>query len=288
MVEIQSNTKSFELTGEEVHIHFTAGFPYFWLRNDGSDTVQMSLSPNISEGKDGVISVLAGSSAGTMHGFNSTRQDMYISGSGKVQVMATHTPENPFRNARKGGGENGKSEKLILFSGTEDSCSFSNGLTGFEKIGNTDTSLFYGAGQSAIFGLNLSSQSYVIEKVGGMHWSGEYLDSGLVRSLEKIDLTNYNTILADFAYATNYDSGMIENLGGAYFKIDEPKTYPQQNAAYDWSEWDNMLAYNYSFGRYYMDISEITGEHYLCFGVHHGTYFVANNNALAIQKIMLN
>ena len=187
---IETNAKSLELTGEEVHVHFTAGFPYFWLRNDGNDTVLISLSPNISEGKDGVISVLAGSSAGTMHGFNSTRQDMYISGSGKVQVMATHTPENPFRNARKGGGENGKSEKLILFSGTEDSCSFSNGLTGFEKIGNADTPLNYGAGESEKFGFNFNSQSYVIEKVGGIHWSGAYLDSGLVRSLEKIDLTN--------------------------------------------------------------------------------------------------
>ena len=105
MITIETNAKSLELTGEEVHVHFTAGFPYFWLRNDGNDTVLISLSPNISEGKDGVISVLAGSSAGTMHGFNSTRQDMYISGSGKVQVMATHTPENPFRNARKGGGD---------------------------------------------------------------------------------------------------------------------------------------------------------------------------------------
>lgn len=114
MITIETNAKSLELTGEEVHIHFTAGFPYFWLRNDGSDTVQMSLSPNISEGKDGVISVLEGSSAGTMHGFNSTRQDMYVSGSGKVQVMATHTPENPFRNARKGGENNGFATAIVF------------------------------------------------------------------------------------------------------------------------------------------------------------------------------
>lgn len=107
METITSNTKTLELTGEEVHVHFTAGFPYFWVRNDGSGTVLISLSPNISEGKDGVIEVLAGSSAGTMHGFNDTRNDFYISGSGKVQVMATHTPENPFRKAQKGGGNGG-------------------------------------------------------------------------------------------------------------------------------------------------------------------------------------
>lgn len=107
IITITTNTKTLKLTGEEVHIHFTAGFPYFWLRNDGNWTVLMSLSPNIEEGKDGVIEVLAGSSAGTMHGFNDTRNDFYISGSGKVQIMATHTPENPFRNARKGGVSDG-------------------------------------------------------------------------------------------------------------------------------------------------------------------------------------
>ncbi len=101
---ITTNAKTVELTGEEVHVHFTAGFPYFWLRNDSSGTVLMSLSPNIEEGKDGVIEVLAGSSAGTMHGFDDTRHDFYILGSGKVQIMATHTPENPFRNVQKGGG----------------------------------------------------------------------------------------------------------------------------------------------------------------------------------------
>ena len=105
MITIETNAKSLELTGEEVHIHFTAGFPYFWLRNDGSDTVQMSLSPNISEGKDGVISVLVGSSAGTMHGFNGTQNDLYLLGSGKIQIMGTGSAHNPFKTAGKGGGD---------------------------------------------------------------------------------------------------------------------------------------------------------------------------------------
>ena len=107
METITTNTKSLELTGEEVHVHFTSAFPYFWLRNDGSWTVLMSLSPHIEGGKDGVIEVPAGSSAGTMHGFEGSRNDLYISGSGKVQVMGTYTPENPFRKARKGGGDDG-------------------------------------------------------------------------------------------------------------------------------------------------------------------------------------
>ena len=114
MEEITSNAKAVKLTGEEIHINFTSAFPYFWLRNDSSGTVLMSLSPNIEEGKDGVIEVLAGSSAGTMHGFNDTRNDFYILGTGKVQVMGTYSPENPFRNAKKGGGNGGNNPYELL------------------------------------------------------------------------------------------------------------------------------------------------------------------------------
>ena len=103
MGTIKTNAKTIELTGEEVHVHFTSAFPYFWLRNDGTWSVLMSISQNISEGKDGVIEVPAGSSAGTMHGDNATCNDLYLRGNGKVQVIATYTPENPFKTAAKGG-----------------------------------------------------------------------------------------------------------------------------------------------------------------------------------------
>lgn len=106
MEEITTNAKIVTLDGTEMHVHFSSAFPYFWLRNDGSTTVQMSISPNISEGKDGVIEVLAGSSAGTMHGYNATSNDLYLLGSGRVQIMGTYTPENPFKFAGKGGGSN--------------------------------------------------------------------------------------------------------------------------------------------------------------------------------------
>ena len=110
MEEINTNTKRVELTGEEIHIHFSSAFPYFWILNFSGGTVLMSLSPNIEEGKDGVIEVLAGSSAGTMHGYDATRSDLYLFGSGKVQIMGTYTPENPFRKARKGGESGGNSK----------------------------------------------------------------------------------------------------------------------------------------------------------------------------------
>ncbi len=114
MEKITTNTKEITLTGEEIHVRFSSAQPYFWLRNDGSGTVLMSLSPNIEEGGDGVISVLAGSSAGTMHGFEGTRSDLYILGSGKVQVMGTGSAHNPFRNACKGGESDGSISKNFI------------------------------------------------------------------------------------------------------------------------------------------------------------------------------
>lgn len=132
MEEITTNTKMIELTGEEIQVYFSSAFPYFWLRNDGSGTVLMSVSPNIEEGKDGVIEVLAGSSAGTMHGYNATATDLYLLGTGKVQIMATYSPENPFRKARKGGDGNVISSYisngLVYQSGGDykNICTFSN------------------------------------------------------------------------------------------------------------------------------------------------------------------
>lgn len=105
MEEITTNAKELTLDGTEVHVHFTSGYPFFWLRNDSGEKVLMSLSPNISEGKDGVISVLAGSSAGTMHGFEGTRNDLYLLGSGTVQIMGTGSAHNPFKSRGKGGGD---------------------------------------------------------------------------------------------------------------------------------------------------------------------------------------
>lgn len=115
METITSNTKMLVLAGVVVHVHFTSAFPYFWVRNDSGGTVLMSIFPNIEEGKDGVIEVLAGSSAGTMHGYNATSNDLYLLGSGKVQIMGTYTPENPFRKAQKGGGDGGMIISMCLY-----------------------------------------------------------------------------------------------------------------------------------------------------------------------------
>lgn len=91
---IRTNAKSLELTGEETHIHFDTGYPYFWVRNDSTGTVLLSMFPNVSEGGDGVVPLPAGSSTGTMHGVR--KNDIYVLGSGKIVIMGTISPNSPF------------------------------------------------------------------------------------------------------------------------------------------------------------------------------------------------
>lgn len=101
MITIYTNAKEINLTEEVTHVRFEAGYPYFWVRNDGENAVLISLSPNVSEGADGVISVPAGNADGTMHGYR--QHDLYIKGSGKVMAMGTTSAHNPFKPAPKGG-----------------------------------------------------------------------------------------------------------------------------------------------------------------------------------------
>lgn len=117
MIEISTNTISVPLNGTEERIRFVSAYPYFWVRNDGAENIYISVYSDISEGKDGVIEIPAGSSAGTMHGIR--KHNLYVKGNGKVQTMGTVENKNPFKQILKG-GDNSNSGTL-----------FSIGLYGF-------------------------------------------------------------------------------------------------------------------------------------------------------------
>lgn len=288
METITTNAKPIELTGEETQVHFSSAFPYFWVRNDGSSTVLMSVSPNIEEGKDGVIEVLAGSSAGTMHGYNDTRSDFYILGSGKVQIIATYTPENPFRKARKGGEITGGGNAKIILKATMEGSEMLNGLTGFELINDLPeiswriaTLNEFNRNRFAVFATILEKGYSVSSSDGG------YFDSALFATLDEFDLTNFNYILVDFYSISNYSTNKIDSFGGAYFRLDEPEELPQPHVSYDWSDWDIMSQYNSHQGVFVKDVSKINGSHKLYFGVCQGGYVSNYANALALLNIIL-
>lgn len=122
MITITTNAKPLELSGEEIHVRFEAGFTYCWVRNDGDNTVMISLYPNISEGKDGVVEIPAGSSAGIERDYRSTALDLYLLGSGKVQIMGTGSAHNPFKSKSKGGGDGGGVISKVFEAMLSDIC----------------------------------------------------------------------------------------------------------------------------------------------------------------------
>ena len=179
---------------------------------------------------------------------------------------------------------------LVLFEGTDKGYSLADGFTGFSAY-YTDTS----AGGIAYVTQNVdatteSKYGYLITKAWSINGSdANYTDSAVISSNEAIDLTDFNTICVDFYGYSDYSTTSMSaaNDMATYFRIDHPETLPQSKIAYDWMGWDNMFMNYKKYGKYYFDISKISGKHYLSFGVFHGSYQVGFTNGIKIYKITL-
>ena len=181
----------------------------------------------------------------------------------------------------------GKPDKFVqpvtLFEGTDDSYTLADGFTGFSLYsqGVADISI-----NKTVDTTTESQYGYRIAKPWSIDGSeANYTDSVVVSSNEPIDLTNHNTVCIDFYGHCDY--GNTSNLMGAYFKIDKPDSLPQSKVAYDWTGWDNMCMYYRKYGKYYFDVSQLTGKHDLCFGIFHGTYQTGYTNGIKIYKMTL-
>lgn len=102
---VKENATTVTLTGSEVTVEFDKNYTYFWLNNIGDSAVYTSMKPNVTADKDGVITVLSGTAAGTMHGYGADK--LYLNGSGKVQIIGTYSAFCPFKVGVKGGDSGG-------------------------------------------------------------------------------------------------------------------------------------------------------------------------------------
>ena len=188
-------------------------------------------------------------------------------------------------------GGNGKSQPLVLFEGTDVGYSLVDGFTGFSAY-YTDTSA--GADTAITQGIDTSTESrygYRIAKAYSISDSGaNYTDSAVISSNEEIDLTPYSMLLVDFyGYCDNSEISYVTsaNMMAAYFRVDRPDKLPQSNTAYDWTDWDNMGMSYHKNSKYYFDVSQLTGKHYLCFGIYHGKYATGYTNGIKLYKMSL-
>lgn len=100
---VTKNSTTITLTGAEQTVQFDRAYPYFWVQNLGDSDVFVSMDSGIIAGTDGVITVPAGGSCGTMHNYTANADRLYLLGSGRVQVMGTGSAFNPFKTSWKGG-----------------------------------------------------------------------------------------------------------------------------------------------------------------------------------------
>lgn len=253
---------------------------YYWIKNKGNSTIYVSAFPNVIADGDDVAEL----AAGDIIMIENTDNHLYILGAGKIEIHKQNFIECPFKIKAKGGDKN--VQPLILFRGTDDGYTLADGFTGFSPY-YTDTETATATVISKY--KNTSDESrygYRLEKGCSINNAeGNYTDSGIITSNEPIDLTNYNTICIDFYGKCDYGSS-FESMG-AYFKIDKPDNLPQSHSAYDWTGWDNMRMYYRKYGRYYFDVSQLTGKHYLCFGIYHGTYQTGYTNGIKIYEMAL-
>lgn len=187
-------------------------------------------------------------------------------------------------------GQGADVQPLVLFQGTDEGYSLADGFTGFSAY-YTDT--YAGAVANISQNIDSTTESQygcLIGKSWGISISNaNYTDSAVISSNKKIDLTKYNSLCIDFYGYCDYNITDMNtaNKMSAYFKIDRPETLPQSKNAYDWTDWDDMCMNYKKHGKYYFDISQITGEHYLCFGIFHGDYAINNTNGIKIYKMTL-
>ena len=116
---IETRNATVALSGTEKAVEFAAAYNYFYVKNDSSDTVYVSMSPNITAGADGVFAVDAGGSCGTAHGYPASK--LYLLGTGSVQVCGTGSADNPFKSALRGGdGKNADKASSYALKGAAD------------------------------------------------------------------------------------------------------------------------------------------------------------------------
>lgn len=94
-------SKTINLTGAELAVAYAVNnYPYVWLRNDSATVIYASSRGNITAGSDGVMSIPAGQSACVY----CTSDIVYLLGTGSVMLVASNTPECPFKVSILTGG----------------------------------------------------------------------------------------------------------------------------------------------------------------------------------------
>lgn len=102
-----SNVKTIDLTGGETKVEFDKPFAYVECNNLSGSEVLMSTHSDIKRGDGDVLIINAGTSATLGDLGVPNIKDVYLSGSGTVQIMGKGYPQSSFNSKAKGGDSGG-------------------------------------------------------------------------------------------------------------------------------------------------------------------------------------
>lgn len=271
--------KTVNLQGDETTVDLGRKFAYVECNNLSESEILLSESTNFERGDDGVIIINAGSTA-TIGDLGTPQiQTIYLKGSGEVQIVGKGYALSSFKIARKGGGDG----KLLTLVKNGDTV---NGLTGFDYLNNPN-----GCGISKKLGTDVGNikvnEPFYCMMYKAYSYNSNNPDSFIISTNEKIDLTNYNYIMFNFLSTTDYGVSDYNNFGGGYFCIDRPENLPVNNVPYNWDGWDAVFTRNQVIDLFIKDISNIKGQHYLCFGLCHGNYNSGYTSYFSFNNLLL-
>ena len=177
---------------------------------------------------------------------------------------------------------------LVLFTGLNGQWQFGGGLTGFTKRGPESQD------HSGLDKINCTSgaaAAQLSKSYGPSNSIDGRTNAVVIQSNEKIDLTKYNRLRIQAVLFRNYSS----LTGSAYFRTGAPAAV-QSGTAYDFSGWVKLgdcdiVSQNYAAPGtpvwYEVDISQLSGAHYLSFGVSHGAESLVYTTYMDIHQIVL-
>ena len=177
---------------------------------------------------------------------------------------------------------------LVLFTGLNGQWQFGGGLTGFTKRGPESQD------HSGLDKINCTSgaaAAQLSKSYGPSNSIDGRTNAVVIQSNEKIDLTKYRKLRVQAVLFRNYSS----LTGAAYFRTGAPAAV-QSGTAYDFSGWVKLgdcdiVSQNYAAPGtpvwYEVDISQLSGAHYLSFGVSHGTESLIYTTYMDIHQIVL-
>lgn len=186
----------------------------------------------------------------------------------------------------------GSVAERLLFSGINGAWEFKGGLTGFTAV-KAENQSYSGITDNRY--LPDGSHPISLTKSYGINDSYDnYTDAVVMHSNEKINLTAYSKLRVRAMVFSDYSGGVFTGL---YFRAGGIAEAAERGVPYDYSMWER-LEYTTAHSSYDnppsaldkwydVDISGATGEHYLNFGVYHGTAVNGYTAYCYIKQIIL-